>query len=103
MRRRQPDLELRDFYGRVLRFFTLDLPAAPQHGVGAALIAFAVIRQLKVSRQIKDPFRICYFQDDNGAMEVVDLDQVQCLIGRIRDRNEWAVVDRSRSTVPVHI
>ena len=30
-----------------------------------------------------------------GPMEVVDMNCVQCLVGRIRDGNGWAIVDRS--------
>jgi hypothetical protein len=30
-----------------------------------------------------------------GALHVVDITSVQCLVGRIRDRNKWAIIDRS--------
>jgi hypothetical protein len=30
-----------------------------------------------------------------GPIEVVDMNCVQCLVGRIRDGNGWAIVDRS--------
>lgn len=30
-----------------------------------------------------------------GGFEVVDMNSVQCLIGRIKDRGEFAIVDRT--------
>lgn len=30
-----------------------------------------------------------------GPIEVVDLDFVKCLVGRIWDRGRWAIVDRN--------
>ncbi|KAJ8089146.1 hypothetical protein PM082_014394 [Marasmius tenuissimus] len=35
------------------------------------------------------------FNKEEGPMHVVDVMNVQCLVGRVKDRNEWAVVDRS--------
>ena len=37
---------------------------------------------------------ISYYKDC-GAEEVVDLNTVKCVIGRVKDRGEWAIVDRS--------
>jgi len=96
-------MELRDFFGRVLQFFVLDVPSIPNHSITATRIIYAVIRQLKITRIIERPLRICYFKDDSGPIEMVDLDQIQCLVGRIYDRHEWAVVDRNASLAPVHI
>ncbi|KAM6496381.1 hypothetical protein JOM56_009087 [Amanita muscaria] len=98
-----PDLEMRDFFGRVLQFFTLDIPALPDGLIEQTTMIFAVIRQLKVTHQVKDPFRLCYFKDDSGPVEIVDINQIQCLVGRIYDRDEWAIVDRNKSSVMVYI
>ncbi|KAM6503762.1 hypothetical protein JOM56_000705 [Amanita muscaria] len=103
IRHRKPDLEMHDFFGRVLQFFTLDVPALPDGLIEQTTMIFAVIRQLKVTHQVKDPFRLCYFKDNSGPVEIVDINQIQCLVGRIYDRDEWAIVDRNKSSVPVYI
>ena len=36
-----------------------------------------------------------YYYKAFGVDEVVDLTTVQCVVGRIRDRDEWAIIDRS--------
>lgn len=96
-------MEMRDFFGRVLQFLVVDVPPIPEHAVEPTTVILAVIRQLNLTRQVEHPFRLCYFKDDNGAIEMVDLYQIQCIVGRIPDRNEWAIVDRNPSSVPVHI
>jgi hypothetical protein len=94
---------MRDFFGRVLQFFTLEVPAFPERLMEQTTLIFAVVRQLKVTHQVKDPFRLCYFKDDSGPVEIVDINQIQCLVGRIHDRDEWAIVDRNKSSIPVYI
>ena len=36
-----------------------------------------------------------YYYKELSVDEVVDLTTVQCVIGRIKDRDEWAIVDQS--------
>jgi hypothetical protein len=36
-----------------------------------------------------------YYYKNVGVDEVVDLNSLQCVVGRIRDRDEWAIIDRS--------
>jgi hypothetical protein len=36
-----------------------------------------------------------YYYSREGHLEVIDMACVQCLIGRVKDGNEWAIVDRS--------
>jgi hypothetical protein len=102
-KRRQPELEMRDFFGRVLQFFVVDICAAPEHSISQQSIIFAVVRRLKITRQSEHPLRLCYFKDDSGRVEIIDLNQIQCLVGRVYDRDEWSIVDRNRSTAPIHI
>jgi hypothetical protein len=35
------------------------------------------------------------FTSNEGALDVVDITNLQCLVGRIRDRDKWAIIDRS--------
>jgi hypothetical protein len=36
-----------------------------------------------------------YYYSWEGHLEVVDINCIQCLVGRVKDGNEWAIVDRS--------
>ena len=40
-----------------------------------------------------------YSYKEFGADEVVDLKTVQCVIGRVKNRGEWFIVDRSDNVV----
>lgn len=42
------------------------------------------------------PLDIHYYTRD-GPIEVVDITTIQRLVGRIRDRDRWAIIDRSGS------
>jgi hypothetical protein len=37
-----------------------------------------------------------YYYSQEGCLEVIDIDCIQCCVGRIKDGNKWAIVDRSR-------
>ncbi|KIL60634.1 hypothetical protein M378DRAFT_83455 [Amanita muscaria Koide BX008] len=60
---------------------------------------YAVIQSVKVSE--KDSSGIQYYKE-LGSIMVIDLNVVQCVVGRIRDRNRWAIVDRSGPMVPTN-
>ena len=38
-----------------------------------------------------------YYYEEFGVDEVVDLEKVQCVVGRIKDRGKWALIDQSNS------
>jgi len=40
-----------------------------------------------------------YYYKKFGIEEVVDMKTVQCVVGRVKDRGEWAIIDQSDSTV----
>jgi hypothetical protein len=101
-RRQVPQFELRDFFGQILRFLIVDIPHAPEHGIEADSFIYAAIKQVKISEPATDHCRINYYED-LGPTELVDLDQVKCVIGRIMDRGKWAIIDRSKSLAQVHI
>jgi hypothetical protein len=58
-----------------------------------ATLILAVIQQVKATLR-----NGLYYYKDFGADEVVDLNTVQCVVGRVKDRSEWTIVDRSDTT-----
>ncbi len=53
-------------------------------------VILALIHEVKVT--LRDGI---YFYKHFGAEEVVNLKMVQCVVGRVKDRGEWAIIDRS--------
>ena len=53
-------------------------------------VIVALIREVKATLR-----NGIYYYKNFGVDEVVDLNALQCVVGRIRDRDEWAVIDRS--------
>ena len=74
----------------------IDIPDLPAHNIQTQVLIYAAIRQAKISKPSKDNFRIDYYEE-LGRLDIVDLNQVKCVVGRIRDRNKWAIIDRSGS------
>ena len=53
-------------------------------------VIVALIREVKATLR-----NGIYYYKNFGIDEVVDLNALQCVVGRIWDRDEWAVIDRS--------
>ena len=53
---------------------------------------YAVIHSVKVIKM--DNFGINYYKE-LGPIEVVDLSTIQCVVGRIRNCDHWAIKDHS--------
>jgi hypothetical protein len=92
-RRKTPDFEEKVFFGQLKRILILDLPPARElHLAKPTTVILALIQEVKAT--LRDGI---YYYKEFGVDEVVDLNTVQCVVGRIEDRGEWAIVDRSDS------
>lgn len=54
------------------------------------MVIVALIREVKAKSR-----NGIYYYKDLGVEEIVDLSRLQCVVGRIWDRDEWAIIDRS--------
>jgi hypothetical protein len=102
--RQAPQFELQDFFGQVLRFIVVNIPQSIDHGIEAQSLVYAVIDEVKVLDRgsgTSASFHSHFYQD-TGPIVIVDLNQVQCVIGRIYDRGKWAIVDRSTSVAQIY-
>ena len=59
------------------------------------MVILALIREVKTTLR-----NSIYYYKNLGADEVVDLDMLQCVVGRVQDRDEWAIIDRSDNVDP---
>jgi NADH:ubiquinone oxidoreductase subunit F (NADH-binding) len=69
----------------------LELPSAQQLDLDEpTTVIVALIREVKTT--LKNGI---YYYKDFGVEEVVDLSALQCVVGRVQERGEWAIIDRS--------
>ena len=99
---RQPEYELQTFYGRLEHIFVVQFKGRgpyPGRRQGDAHTLFLVaIRTCTLDQpdpQLQALDIHCYSSE--GPLHVVDIMSLQCLVGRIWDRNRWAIIDRSGS------
>jgi hypothetical protein len=70
-------------------------------GIEAQSLVYAVIDEIKVLDHGSGTNYGRFYQS-TGPIVFIDLDQVQCVIGRILDRGKWAIVDRSTSVAEIY-
>ena len=82
---------MQNFFGQLNRILLLELPTAQRLKLDEpTTVIVAVIREAKAT--LKNGI---YYYKNMGVEEVVDLSTLQCVVGRIWDRDEWAIIDRS--------
>ena len=90
-RGKTPDFEEKTFFGQLNRILVLELPPAPQLDLTEPTTPIlALIQEVNVT--LRDGI---YFYKKFSLEEVVDLKTVQCIVGRVKDRHEWAIIDQS--------
>ena len=90
-RRKTPDFELQNFFGQLKRILLLELPSAQRLNLNEpTTVILALIREVKATLR-----NGIYYYKDFGVEEVVDLSNLQCVVGRIWDRDQWVIIDRS--------
>lgn len=91
-RQRQPEFEFRTFYGQLLQILVVEVPAEISRTEQLETVLLAVICNVKVKSRDPKLNIVCY--DEMGPLTVVDLKTVECVVGRVHDCGEWAIVDR---------
>ncbi|KAJ7258664.1 hypothetical protein C8J57DRAFT_1436814 [Mycena rebaudengoi] len=94
-RRLAPRFVPTDFYGQLQNIFVLTLPVAPALGLEKeTTLILAAVRRCDI--EFKNDMDMHYYRKE-GAIEVVDVTSIQCLVGRVRTTNQrhWVIIDRS--------
>ena len=82
---------MQNFFGQLNRILVLELPSAQQLNLDEpTTVIIAIIREVKATLR-----NGIYYYKNFGVDEVVDLSSLHCVVGRIWDRDEWAIIDRS--------
>jgi hypothetical protein len=98
--RHHPQYQLQTFYGQLQKIFVIpiDTPQACQDLglLNTSTIILAAIRTCNldaVDPQLQG-LDIWYYSSE-GALHVVDITSMECLVGHIQDWNKWAIIDCS--------
>lgn len=95
--RRPSVFKSQHFYGQLQSVIVLRLSASDALGLEKDdKLALAIIRNCPIEESHTGGLDIHYYSKP-GALEVVDLSSVQCIVGRVWDGRKWAFIDRSRS------
>ena len=81
------------FFGQLNHILLLGLPSSQQLNLDEpTTVIVALIREVKATLR-----NGIYYYRNFGGDEVVDLSTLQCVVGRIQDREEWAIIDQSNN------
>lgn len=85
------------FYGQLTHILVVHVQAMPTAipPTSATTLVLAVIHACDILRA--HPALDIHYYKNLGRTEVVDITTVQCVVGRVRDRGQWAIIDRSGS------
>jgi hypothetical protein len=77
------------------------MPASPEHEITADSFIYTTTKQAKIMEPATDHCRINFYEE-LGPVEMVDLNQVKCVVGCIWDCGKWAIIDQTDSLVQTH-
>jgi hypothetical protein len=92
--RRPVILEPSVFFGQLQNIFVVKLNVSPVLKLTEKTTLILATIRACADPQMKGNNGM-YYYSRMGLLEVVDLNCVQCLVGRVKYGNEWAIVDRS--------
>ena len=91
----QPEI----FFGQLQCIIVMDIGPSQKLGLQEPeTIILAAIRTCADAKTL--PGGNIYYYSREGSLEVVDVNCIQCGVGRIKDGNKWAIVDRSEEHTP---
>lgn len=89
-------LEEKTFYGQILKFIELPEIVAeyPNNLLPRKPIILAAIATFKPVAQNRLKFP--YLNGSATGVEVIDVSCIECVVGRVKDRNRWAIIERTK-------
>ena len=90
-------LEPMVFFSQLQNIFMVSLKVSPTLKLNKLTNLILSAIHTCSNPQIKGENGMFYYSQE-GHLEVVDIGCVQCLVGRVKDGNEWAIIDHSESS-----
>ena len=98
---RKPKFELQTFYGQIQHLFVINFSAATRLDLNVMddelIVILAAIRTCDLDGDAAPAGLDIHYYSRVGALHFVDVTNIQCLVGRVKDGNKWAIIDRSGS------
>lgn len=82
------------FFGQLQHIFLISLLPSPALGLTEKTSLILAAIRTCADLRMKAENNIHYYLRE-GHLEFVDMECVQCLVGRVKDGDEWAIIDRS--------
>ncbi len=89
-------MEPHNFYGQLLRILVVDvkpIPTAVPPKTTTSKLVLGVIHTcvIQSNHRVLD----MHYYKNHGRTEVVEITTIQCVVGRLKDRGQYAIIDRS--------
>jgi hypothetical protein len=86
----------RTFYGRILGFLAVDIPliSFEQIVLSPRTHILANVSPIKLEKKRNRLGMPAYKGDNLGPARLIDVSCIQCVIGRVKDREFWTIIDR---------
>lgn len=82
------------YYGQLMHLVVVNVGAIPSVNVSPTTFLLAIIRKAVITSH--HPTLNIHYYDKMGPLEVVDITTIPCLVGRVYDRGQWGIIDRSQ-------
>jgi hypothetical protein len=98
-RNRSAPVELveQEFYGRVVQFYALPLASTCPYRIGTSAPETILLAAIEtVNWEPETPsFPVRFYRGDRfNTTQIVDVSRIRSLVGRIKDRGLWALIER---------
>lgn len=91
------ELEPATFFGQLRHIFVVRLGVSKRLKLKKPeTLILAAIRSCANVQTRGSGYNIPFYKQE-GPLELVDMNCVQCVVGRMKDGNEWAILDRNRN------
>ncbi|KAF9000079.1 hypothetical protein BDQ17DRAFT_1391373 [Cyathus striatus] len=100
-KKRRPEYELKTFYGQIEHLYSIKfMNAKALNGLNLTqdTVILAAIRPCVLDSLVAPPGLNIHYYSHMGALDIVDITTIQCLVGRVPlSNNKWAIIDQSES------
>ena len=94
-KKRQPEYEMKTFYGQLQRIFVVSLPS--DAGLCITEPTVHILTSIKTCKvEHSNAALNIHYYSKLGGLDILDITCIQCVVGRIPcANNSWAIIDRS--------
>ena len=95
MRNKEPVFKGTEYFGQLKTILVIELPPGIAPSISqpkTVVLAIISPRETVIETRLGIPY---YTEPTKVTPRAVDMNTLMCLVGRIKDRGRWAIIDRS--------